>query len=91
MSDLGNLLEKIHDRRIKAGWREPSPARERMPPDYVEPGFRYPTVSLFCVLAAAGALAMVIAMVLLILVAVSGTPGPAGTLPPGRAASKTAR
>jgi hypothetical protein len=90
MGDLSNLLEKIHDRRIRAGYREPRPPRERMPPDYIEPCVRYPTVSLVCFLAAAGATALAIALLLLILVAVSGTTRPAGALPPGRAVSKPA-
>ena len=90
MGDLSNLLEKIHDRRVKAGYREPLLSRERMPPDYVEPCVRYPTVSVVCFLAAAGVAAMALALLALVLIAVSGTPGPAGTLPAGRAASKAA-
>jgi hypothetical protein len=77
MSDFSNLLEKIHDRRIRAGYREPRPPRERMPPDYIERCVRYPTVALIGFVAAIGAVLLFVILLILAAVMASAVSKPA--------------
>jgi hypothetical protein len=76
MSSVGVVLEKIRERRVREGYREPQ-ERERMPPDLVEPCARYPTAALLSFLAIIGGVLATIVLVVSLLVAASAKPRPA--------------
>ena len=77
MSSVGVVLDKIRERRVRHGYREPRPPRERMPPDLAEPCARYPTAALLCFLAAVGGALAVIILAISLIVAANAKPRPA--------------
>jgi hypothetical protein len=77
MSNMGIVLDHIRERRVRAGYREPLPPREHMPPDLVEPCSRYPTAALLCFLAAVGGMIAVVVLMIALSVAASRGPKPA--------------
>jgi len=79
MSHLTNILGKVHDRRIRAGYRESGPPRERMPPDYFEYWIQYPTIALITLLSAIGAALAFIVLLIWSLVVANRVPMPAAT------------
>jgi len=88
MSDFGKLLEGIHERRTRAGYREPNLSRERMPPDYIERCVRYPTVALGAFLAAVGVALAFVALLIWLIVMANGVPKPAAS--PGSTPARAA-
>ncbi len=76
MSSVGVVLEKIRERRVREGYREPQ-RRERMPPDLAEPCARYPTAALLCFLAMVGGALATIVLIVSLFVAAAVTPRPA--------------
>jgi hypothetical protein len=76
MSSVGVVLEKIRERRVREGYREPHPPRERMPPDLAVPCGRYPTAALLCFIAAVGGIVAVLFFIVALVVVATSTPGP---------------
>jgi hypothetical protein len=76
MSTVGVVLEKIRERRVREGYREPRAPRERMPPDLAVPCARYPTAALLCFVAAVGGIIAAILLLIVLVVVATSTPGP---------------
>src|SRR5258708_38483013 len=94
MSSMGLVLDRIRKRRVRAGYREPPPPRERMPPDLAEPCARYPTAALLCFLAAVGGAIAVVALLIAVLVTATVKPKPAvirKTVPAGSGTVQNSR
>jgi hypothetical protein len=94
MNSVGIVLDRIRERRVRAGYRDPPPPREHMPPDLAEPCTRYPTAALLCFLAAAGGAIAVVVLLIALIVAANVKPKPVATpkaVPAGTGAGQRLR
>jgi hypothetical protein len=77
MGNIGVVLSRIRERRVRDGYHEALEPRERIPPDLAEPCARYPTTAFVCFLAAVGAVIAAVIMLVVMLVTAGSAPKPA--------------
>jgi hypothetical protein len=78
MNSVGIVLDRILERRMRAGYRAPPRPREHMPPDLAETCARYPTAALLSFLAVLGGTFAVVVLLIALLVTANAKPNPAG-------------
>jgi hypothetical protein len=76
MGNMGVVLDRIRERRVRAGHHEALEPRERIPPDLAEPCARYPTTAFICCLAVAGAISAAMILFVVMLVTAGSAPKP---------------
>jgi len=77
MNSMGVVLDRIRERRVRAGYHEALEPRERIPPDLAVPCARYPLTALICFLAVAGAIVAAMILLMVMLVTAGAAPKPA--------------
>jgi hypothetical protein len=77
MSSVGAVLDRIRERRVRAGYHEALEPRERIPPDLAEPCAHYPMTAFICFLAVAGAIVATMILFVVMLVTAGSAPKPA--------------
>ena len=77
MSSMGVVLDKIRERRVRAGYHEALEPREHIPPDLAVPCARYPLTAFICFLAVAGAMVAALIPLVVMLVRPGSAPTPA--------------